>query len=66
MDEEELYQSMNSELRFITLELMKLAQKRDINFEKIVEEYVKNVNLMQKKIGESLDKHQNESPESNF
>ncbi|MFA5050079.1 MAG: hypothetical protein WC501_03655 [Candidatus Micrarchaeia archaeon] len=66
MDEEELYQGMNSELRFITLELMKLAQKRDISFEKIAEEYVKNVNLMQKKIGESLDKNQNESPESNF
>ncbi len=65
MDEEELFQSMNSELRFITLELMKIAEKKGISFEKIAEEYIKNVNLMHKKIGESLDKN-HETVESNF
>lgn len=39
--EDERY-AANSELRYITLELMKLAQKRSIPFEQISEEYVQN------------------------
>ncbi|MBN2121876.1 hypothetical protein JW721_02365 [Candidatus Micrarchaeota archaeon] len=32
----------NSELRYITLELMKLAQKREVPFEQVCDEYVHN------------------------
>jgi hypothetical protein len=46
----------NSELRYITLELMKLAQKRNIPFEKISEEYVQNTFNLKKAID-------NEAPE---
>lgn len=41
LGEDERY-AANSELRYITLELMKLAQKRKVPFEKISEEYVRN------------------------
>jgi hypothetical protein len=32
----------NSELRYMTLELMKLAQKRKVSFEEVCDEYVRN------------------------
>jgi antitoxin component of RelBE/YafQ-DinJ toxin-antitoxin module len=46
----------NSELRYITLELMKLAQKKNIPFDKISEEYVRNTFHLKNAID-------NESPE---
>lgn len=55
MELEEILQSTNSELRFITLELMKLAEKRGATFKEIAKEYVENVLMMQKLIDSSSD-----------
>jgi len=35
--------SVNAELRYITVELMKIASQRNISFDKIAKEYVSNV-----------------------
>ena len=57
--------SANSELRYITLELMKLAEKKGITFEEISGEYVKNTfylkNLIEEKdLSEKVLKTQKE------
>jgi hypothetical protein len=43
----------NSELRYITLELMRLAEKRNISFEQMAQEYVKNTFHLKKLIEEN-------------
>ena len=45
--------SVNVELRYLTLELMKLATKEGRTFEQISQEYVKNVFLLQTLIEDS-------------
>ncbi len=42
MEEEEDNTSANSEIRFITLELMKLAQQSGRSFEDMAQEYLEN------------------------
>ena len=42
MDEEDLMQ-VNSEIRFITIELMKIAEQKKISFREAVEEFIHNV-----------------------
>ncbi|RME79883.1 MAG: hypothetical protein D6769_01145 [Methanobacteriota archaeon] len=46
---EELY-SANSELRYITLELMKIATKRGVAFEEVCKEFLGNVNELHRAI----------------
>ena len=41
---------MNAELRYITVELMKIASQRDISFEEVAREYVDNVYFLDKAI----------------
>ncbi|MFA5929363.1 MAG: hypothetical protein WC861_00610 [Candidatus Micrarchaeia archaeon] len=47
-DEDSL--SANSEMRYISLELMKLAQKSGKTFEQVAREYMKNTELLQEMI----------------
>ncbi len=47
IDIEDDSSSSNSELRYLTLELMKLAIKKNRTFEQISQEYVENVFLLQ-------------------
>ena len=55
-EEDEPY-SANSELRYITLELMRLADKKNISFGQMAEEYISNTFHLKKLIEEK------ESPE---
>ncbi|MCX8197992.1 MAG: hypothetical protein N3F07_02235 [Candidatus Micrarchaeota archaeon] len=50
MEEEDGQNAANSELRFITLELMKLAQKSGKSFEEVALEYLRNTCLLQELI----------------
>ncbi|MDD5022808.1 MAG: hypothetical protein PHU63_01440 [Candidatus ainarchaeum sp.] len=62
--EEEL-QSTNTELRFITLELMKIAERRKTSFREIAKEYVQNVHFMQRTVEENIKSSQETNhPES--
>ena len=54
MDEEELG-SINVEIRYITLELMKIAEKRGKPFDLIAEEFVGNVKTLHKTINSSSE-----------
>jgi hypothetical protein len=45
--------SINSEMRFITLELMKLAQKKRKSFRHIAREFISNVYTLDRLIKES-------------
>jgi len=47
-DEDSL--SANSEMRYISLELMKLAQKSGRSFREVASEYMKNTELLQEMI----------------
>jgi hypothetical protein len=54
MEEEEYSASAaNSEIRFITLELMKLAQKSGRSFEDVANEYLKNGEKLQEMLQRS-------------
>ncbi len=47
MDEfDEWEESSNSELRYLTLELMKLAYRQGKRFEEVAAEYIRNVYLL--------------------
>ena len=50
MEDEENTSAANSEIRFITLELMKLAQQSGRQFEEVAQEYMKNTVRLQKMI----------------
>jgi hypothetical protein len=41
---------VNAELRYITVELMKIASQRNVPFQTISDEYIKNVYLLDKAI----------------
>ena len=45
--EDEDSMSANSEMRYISLELMKLAQKSGKTFKEVASEYMKNTELLQ-------------------
>jgi hypothetical protein len=45
--------SINSEMRFITLELMKLAQKKKKSFRQVAQEFISDVHALDKMIKES-------------
>ena len=49
MQEEELV-GVNAELRYITVELMKIASQRNISFEEIAQEYITNVYFLDKTV----------------
>jgi len=51
IEDDEPY-AANSELRYMTLELMKLAEKRNVPFEQMAREYVKNTFCLRKAIEE--------------
>ena len=51
----------NSEIRYLTLELMKLAKEKGISFEKVVEEYIHNVIYLRDKI-ESINNAVSDKP----
>ena len=48
-EDDEAY-SANSEMRYISLELMKLAQKSGRTFEQVAREYMENTELLQEMI----------------
>ena len=50
-EEDEPY-SANSELRYITLELMRLADKKNVSFGQMAEEYISNTFYLKKLIEE--------------
>jgi len=50
MEFDEARAQTNSEMRFITLELMKLALRRKVPFGKIASEFVKNVYSLEQQI----------------
>lgn len=52
MEEEEEGISANSEIRFISLELMKLAYKSKKSFRQIAQEYIDNTSFLQELIAE--------------
>lgn len=45
---------VNSEIRYITLELMKMSEKRKIPFKKIAEEFVNNANILHELIQKAI------------
>jgi len=49
--------SVNSEIRYITIELMKIAAQRNITFEQAAREFLKNANFLKRliEISESTD-----------
>ncbi len=49
MMEEELV-GVNAELRYITVELMKIAAQRNITFDEIAQEYIGNVYLLDRSV----------------
>ena len=49
MQEDELAQA-NSEMRFLTLELMKIALKRRVPFRNVVDEFIENVYLLERTV----------------
>jgi hypothetical protein len=53
MDEDEP-EPLSAEMRFIALELMKIAAQRKTTFEKVAEEYIGNTYLLNSMIEESL------------
>ena len=44
---------VNAELRYITVELMKIASQRNISFEEISQEYINNVYFLDRAIRKS-------------
>ncbi|NYZ79093.1 hypothetical protein H0N99_03005 [Candidatus Micrarchaeota archaeon] len=52
LNEEEIA-SINSEMRFITLELMKLAQKKRKSFREVAGEFISNTYTLDKMVKES-------------
>jgi hypothetical protein len=50
--DEETKNAVNSEIRYITLELMKLAYKTGKSFEQIAKEYIDNTCLLQELIAQ--------------
>ncbi|NYZ76420.1 hypothetical protein H0N98_04175 [Candidatus Micrarchaeota archaeon] len=52
MYEEEIA-SINSEMRFITLELMKLAQEKKKSFREVAREFISNVYTLDRMVKES-------------
>lgn len=46
-------ESVNSELRYITIELMKIAAQKKISFDEAALEFLKNATLLQKMIESS-------------
>ena len=49
MEEDELAQ-VNSEMRFLTLELMKIAMKRKLSFGEVVGEFIDNVYYLERTV----------------
>jgi hypothetical protein len=49
-DMQEELVSVNAELRYITVELMKIASQRNISFEEVAGEYVNNVYFLDRAI----------------
>jgi len=45
--------SINSEMRFITLELMKIAQERKKSFKEVAREFISNVYCLDRMVKES-------------
>jgi hypothetical protein len=50
MEDEDNQNAANSEIRFITLELMRLAQKSGKSFEQVAADYVRNTCYLQELI----------------
>ena len=50
MDEE--IGSTNSEMRFIAIELMKIASRKNATFEEVSEEFIRNVYSLEKLVNE--------------
>jgi hypothetical protein len=50
------FSSVNSELRYLTLELMKIALEKGKSFEEVALEFVKNVEYLSMLIEESASK----------
>jgi hypothetical protein len=48
--EDDLQATANAEMRYIALELMKIAQKSGRSFEEVAREYLENAELLQKMI----------------
>ncbi|MFA6489840.1 MAG: hypothetical protein WCT52_04110 [Candidatus Micrarchaeia archaeon] len=55
MEEEEIPSTANSEIRFITLELMRIAQKSGRSFDELAEEFIRNTVRMQDLISGAAD-----------
>ncbi|MBS3069418.1 hypothetical protein J4441_03580 [Candidatus Micrarchaeota archaeon] len=60
--QEEERGSANSELRFITLDLMKIAQRRKMAFEKVAQEFVSNVYSLEQMLSASCSAQQASRP----
>ncbi|MEM4634102.1 MAG: hypothetical protein QW275_03025 [Candidatus Anstonellaceae archaeon] len=56
MEEEDTYNAANSELRFIALELMKIAQKSGKSFDEVAEEFLSNTLRLQQLIARGVYK----------
>jgi hypothetical protein len=50
MDDFEDIYSINAEIRYLTIELMKIAIKKKKSFKKVAKEFVKNTRTLQKMI----------------
>ena len=57
MEDEENQAGANSEMRFITLELMKLAQKSGRSFGQVAQEFVENTCGLQELIASGPQRH---------
>jgi|GEM_PF-1770239 len=54
-DEEEMPSGANSEIRFIALELMRLAQKSNRSFDEVASEFIENTVKLQDMIAVAAD-----------
>lgn len=54
MDDSEDAEPVSSEMRYMALELMKIAAQRKTTFRKVAEEYISNTYLLNSMIEESL------------
>ena len=56
VEEDELAQA-NSEMRFLTMELMKVAAQRGLRFKDVLDEFIKNVYVLETTIKRKALKH---------
>ena len=58
--------TVNSEVRFLTLELMKLASKKNSSFERVLEEYIENTCTLKQVLSSPYDQEEELETQEEF